>query len=430
MASVPRHERRLLIDCAVEGLRLLDAHFDAAGAGLPLGAQFLPTREGDPVAAQELLYSGNSDHFYMGLAVLLAADKGQAATILKGRDIRADLDRALEFTEATLYRDSEFDRLLAEAVSRNSELGDDDLRAAFSRRFGIARVDLTALPRDRSIFFAKVNHGYWEYMRSSYDAPEGRADQFRKIDLASKIRRLRTSGTTQAWGRQIRRMFMQPGGSLASNARLCVSLTTGTEPCSVSIRKELLPVTRGAAAGMLSLFETAVPEVEHFELGDGGATRALIIERSLESFFRSHVQDSEACVFVVPQHLRQVELAGFSGRTYKFMVPPTRINEAWRVVGATLLGYLAALGRKHRTITVLAQGASVASLLGLLFADLDPLPGVRLRYFDLGRVLDVAAPEFLRKQGWAVRNWEQYVAEGAKVFRFAAEADCALASAL
>jgi hypothetical protein len=417
MAGIPRDERRTLVECAAEGTQLLDEYFARTPPGRFLAGTLPRTVRAAAVPAPDLLSSANADHFYLALSVLLAGDEGQARSLLKGREIRADIDHALGYTEAALYRESEFERALAVSVARNSALSDQELRQAFSSRFKITRFDLCSLPRDRTVFFAKVNHGYWEYMRAAYDASATPAERFRDIDVATRVRRLRTSGVTQFWGRQIHRMVALPASGLAARAKLCVSLTAGTEPPALSIRKPLQPVTRGAAAGMLSLFETALPNKDHFPLGDGAATRALIIDGKLESFFASHVADSEACVFVVPPHLRQLDLVGFSGALYRFVVPPTRINEAWKAVAPTLLGYLAALGRRHKSITVLAQGASVASLLALIFADADALPQVRLRYFDLGRVLDVAVPEFLQKQSWAARRSEQYAAEGAKVFR-------------
>lgn len=420
MAGISRDERRTLVECAAEGTHLLDRYFANSPADAFLAGTLPRTLPAAALRATDLLSSSNADHFYLALSVLLTGDEGQARSLLKGRDIRADIHEALGYTEGALYRESEFERALAGSVARNSALSDEELREAFSRRFKITRFDLSSLPRDRTVFFAKVNHGYWEYMRAAYDASERPEDRFRAIDVAMRVRRLRTSGLTQFWGRQIHRMVALPDSRLAATARLCVSLTAGTEPPALSIRKPLQPVTRGAAAGMLSLFETALPDTEHFTLGDGAATRSLIIEEKMEAFFASHVADSEACVFVVPPHLRQLDLVGFGGALYRFVVPPTRINEAWKAVAPTLLGYLAALGRRHKSITVLAQGASVASLLALMFADAEALPQVRLRYFDLGRVLDVAVPEFLQKQSWAAKRSEQYAAEGAKVFRLTA----------
>jgi hypothetical protein len=133
-------------------------------------------------------------------------------------------------------------------------------------------------------------------------------------------------------------------------------------------------------------------------------------------------------LFIIPPHLKQVDFVNYKGEVYKFLVPPTRVNETWKAVAATLLGYLTRLSEKHRTITVLAQGASVASLVALLFADMDAIQRSRIRFLDLGRVLDVATPEVLQKQGWALRCVDDYIAEGKKVFRLTTSSEFTLAS--
>jgi hypothetical protein len=163
-------------------------------------------------------------------------------------------------------------------------------------------------------------------------------------------------------------------------------------------------------------------------LGDGSATRSLIFDRTLKPFCDKYLGDTEACLIVAPPHLKLVEPLDFQGALYRFLVPPTRVNETWKTVAATLIGYLRLLGRKHRTVTILAQGASIASLMALLFADLDPVPGVRLRFFDLGRALDVAVPEHLQKQAWAKRFFDAYVEQGRRAFRTAEAAGCTLAT--
>ncbi|MEW6133715.1 MAG: hypothetical protein AB1591_11225 [Pseudomonadota bacterium] len=133
---------------------------------------------------------------------------------------------------------------------------------------------------------------------------------------------------------------------------------------------------------------------------------------------------------MVSPHLKQVDFLDYKGSVYKFLVPPTKINETWKAVAATLLGYLVRLGERHKTITVLGQGATIFSLMTLLFSDVDAMPQVRLRFFDLGRVLDIATPEFLKEQAWAQHGLDKYIAEGKKIFRMAKADDFSLASPL
>lgn len=428
----PSGQHNMLVECAADGFRVLDAHFRAHPEPRFVAEPFVPAVAAAPTRLGGHLVSNNPDLFYSALSVLHSTPDGpRVAELVRCEQPQSDLVRMLDQIRCASYVESEFERELADKIAQCTSMTDQEIREVFSRKFAVSKVDITALPIDRSIFFAKVNHGYWEYMRSAYDGTCRDAAQFREIDVQSKIQRLRTSGVTQFWGRQIRRMLAHDAALMQkADVRLCISLTAGTEPPALSIRKELGPVTRGAAVGLLAMFSTATPEREKILLGDGSATRALIFDRKLSAFMDKYVADSEACLLLVPPHLRQIQLLKYGGRTYRFMVPATRVNETWKAVAATLLGYLSRLARRHKTITVLGQGASIASLVGLVLADADSLPGVRLRYFDLGRVLDVAAPEFLARQAWAKGALDSYVAEGKKAFRMGADSEPALATAL
>lgn len=411
----------MLTECAAEGLRLLNAHFQQYSTPSFFNGQFLPIQDGFVGRYENRLDIGNPDLFYSCLSVLHATeDEHLLDQILGQQEAKTALEQSLDFMEKTLYQESQFERDLRQSILSHTSLSDDQIRHEFLSRFEVETINMMDLPTDKSIYFAKVNHGYWEYMRTAYDDLHAQRAQSEELNLKNvpmKKRRLRVSGVTQFWGRQIQRQFMHERvSSRDKEVPFCISLVAGTEPPASSLRRELGSVTRGAAIGMLSLFDAAVPGRSPYQVGDGGAPRFLIINQTLEDFFDKYIADSEACLFVVPPHLKQVDFVNYKGRVYKFLVPPTRINENWKAVAATLLGYLTRLGEKHQSITVLAQGASIASLMALLFADVDALPKIRLRYFDLGRVLDVAAPEFLRKQGWAAQQADKYIAEGRKVF--------------
>lgn len=102
---------------------------------------------------------------------------------------------------------------------------------------------------------------------------------------------------------------------------------------------------------------------------------------------------------------------------HKPLVPLTRINETWKADAATLIGYLMHMSEKYQTITILAQGASIASLLALLVSKLEAdLPQVRLCFLDLGRVQAVTTPETLHKQACAIKLGD-YFTEGKEVLR-------------
>jgi hypothetical protein len=418
MAGMEMEEMRMLVACAKEGSAMIDRHMRKDAPERFVGrAPFLPQGINTFEAMADLLYAKNVDFFYVFLSVCFATDvPGKVRELIGGLDRREALRQSLRFIEHALYAESDFERELAANIHTNTAQGDEQIKKAFSARFNVSPMSLMELPTDRSVYFAKVNHGYWEYMRHAYDDDHAERDQFRETDVQSRIRRLRSSGVTQHWAWQIHQYF-RAERSPGVESQLSISLTAGTESPIHSIRKTLNPVTRGAAIGLISMFETALPAAVKCEVGDGGATRALIFDKTLKAFFEKYVADSEACLLVTPPHLKMLDLVDYKGRMYKFLVPPTRVNETWKVVASALLGYMVRVSKKHKTITVLAQGASIASLMALLFSNMEVFSGTRIRFIDLGRVLDVAVPDFLEKQAWAKSDLAGYIAEGGTVFR-------------
>ena len=429
------NEKVMLYECAENGFASLDKYFQRSNLDAYISLPFTPPRLERLKQPEYYLYHNNLDAFYAFLSVLYSSsDSSNTNSLIARKNLQADQYRALEFIETALYQESEFERKLSSSVCLHSLLSDYDIKTKFQEKFNIVPVNMLELPTDRSVYFAKVNHGYWEYLRCAYSTNATVDEQFREIDVKTRVRRLRTSAITQFWGAQIAQYYHLSKQSSRSSCSsyLCVSLTAGTYPISESIRNKLNPVTRGAAVGLLSMFDSALPNLNSCQIGDGKATRSLITEKRLEEFFTKYIADTDACLFVVPPHLKNIGFVHYKGDVHKFLVPPTRINETWKSVAATLLGYLLRMVKKYQSITILAQGASVASLLSLLIADMQiDLPaGTKIRFFDLGRVLDVANPEALQKQFWATKFQDDYIAEGKKVFCNSADVDFTLATAL
>jgi len=63
---------------------------------------------------------------------------------------------------------------------------------------------------------------------------------------------------------------------------------------------------------------------------------------------------------------------------------------------ATVVGYLNKMAGEYRSISVLVQGASVASLIPMIILDLELFQNTKIRYFGLGRVLDIMTPRKTR----------------------------------
>jgi hypothetical protein len=427
MARLEIDEMRMLIQCAADGVALLNAGFGKDG-DWRYALSFLPNKNWQE---QETVRGDDPDMFYTMLSLAYAGfTPSDTSKMMFGKGRKKIIPQALDIIESKLSCESLFDSDLSARVRHLSVMDDEDIREQFHARFEVAPANILELPADRSIFWAKINHGYWEYMRAAYDDDRKGEPRFRDVDRKTLCRRLRKSGNTQFWGYQIARHFSASAlhGKEKKYVSFGISLTAGHESPYRSINKKLNVGTRGAAVGMLSMFDTAMPNSSRYKVVDGGGARELIVGKKLGSFYEKYIAGTDACLFIVPPHLKQIGLVGYRGNTYKFIVPPTRLNENWKTVVATLVGYLEDLKGKHRSITILAQGASIASLMALMLADMDVQEGTQVRFFDLGRALDVMSPETLSKQAWATSRLEEYVAEGNKIFHMDGDVDFSLAS--
>lgn len=406
-------QKKLLLECASAGTARLSHYFSENFSDYFISSSLIFNPRELPIDGDRYLHHNNPNFFYCCLNVLLTQDTDdRAESVISNENDEDDLDSCLTYLENNLYRETEFEKELSTRVSHYSETSDEALRQIFSDRIDVQQTDILSLPTDKSIYFAKVNHGYWDHMRAVYDTDYDARTQFRVFK--PRTRRLKTSCVTQAWGQLINRYFHK-NTHIESNyhSQFCISLTNGMSKTIDTLNSALGPVTVGAAVGILSMFDAARLNTDIINIGDGGATRNLISDRKLEAFFELFVCDSDACLFVVPPHLKHLDFVNYKGCVHKFIVPASKINETWTAVAATLLGYLERMTKTYSTITILVQGASVASLIALLFNDMNLFQNVRLRYFDLGRVLDVADANKYKQQPWLK---DDYFHEGRKVF--------------
>jgi hypothetical protein len=418
--SKAENEKILLLDCMLKGSRLLTERLREGDLSRYFVISPIPAISLNINKLLELIKSNNPDMFYTELSVLTAnEDRRVVDQILKRQNAKSDYERALDYIETALYRESEFELELMESISSYVSRSDVEIGASFLEKFTVDPLDIMEMPTEGSVYFSKVNHGLWEFIRGAYDrAHAEHREHFRAIDDRYMEREARTSGLTQLWGWLINRYPSMKNIPGQVTSAFCISLTAGNEAPQLSIRKGLNTVTRGAAIGLLAMFETAVSKSKHFHLGDGMATRSLVTGAKLQEFFEKYVSDSEACLFLIPPHLKLVDFLKYNGDVHKLLIPPSKVNDNWKTVLATSLGYLQRMAKKYKSITVLAQGASVVSALGLMLAEMDEeFRDTRIRYFDMGRILDVTTPDTLQRQAWASQSQEAYIEEGRKVFR-------------
>ena len=435
MGQHEKDVKSMLVECAIQGGAHIETCLADQAAKHFFSWPVYPSSLARGNLPTEYLYSSNPGVFYSFLSIMAATDDLEDIRgIVLRNGAKEDLLRAQEFIERALYCESAFERSLRSVVASLVQLEDLEIKNRFNSFFTVSHLDMLELPEDGSIFYAKVNHGLWEFFRGAFDEQrDHHREKFRAIDDRYMIREARTSGLAQLWGYLIHRFFHAETGGVTrpGHTTFGISLTAGTESPARTLRKEFSPVSRGAAMGALAMFGSALPNLGHIELADGGAPRTLIQSNSMKHFFDKYIADMQACLFLVPPHLKQIELIGYTGDVYKLLVPPSKVDSTWKAFFATCIGYIQRLGRRYDSIAILAQGASMASALALLMSEMETrLELPQVRFFDLGRVLDVASPEVLQRQAWAHKQPDELIAAGAKIFRIGAMEEVQLATVL
>jgi hypothetical protein len=172
------------------------------------------------------------------------------------------------------------------------------------------------------------------------------------------------------------------------------------------IRPPLLAYIRGAMVGTLSCFEAA-KFGKRFRVADGVAAKKLVYENRLRTFCEALKRISDVIVFVVPDHLREIALVGWSGPTEHIVVPSRRICEFWPSVVPYVVGKIHALRHRYPRVTILMQAAVMTAPIGAVLSRMVASPGGRIHAYDLGQVLDLAEPPGRRTYKWA-KDLEQY----------------------
>lgn len=258
---------------------------------------------------------------------------------------------------------------------------------------------------------ARENHGYWEHF--THSGLVAGADPRLALFLGRRrpylerylpvTRRYRACGFLRLHLAALRRLAGLADAGAAATARqvtlatpdlsLGVGLYNGDVRFCRTLAQPLAPVPRGALPGLLACFEAVFPAARNIRLTDGALTRQILLERGLQAFVAAATREADAILFVVPPHLRRITLAGAGTPHYRCLVPGTRVHELWPAVLALLLGHARALFARHARLTVFVQAGSmglpiVAALHGLA----QDRPGLALRCYDLGQVLDTADP--------------------------------------
>jgi hypothetical protein len=287
----------------------------------------------------------------------------------------------------------DFDDIVA-SVARLNESKQEDLVAYVKQLISFEETTLPMGWDGGSYTTVKINHGYWEFVARQAFARLG-LSYFRKLDLYPNFLR---SGFQHLLAASIRNVHkamaaqgFSPGCFSAPGFVFQFGFSAGDAPNSNDLVVPLHPVVHGAILGAVSFLTTVVP-AERYTLGDGFAAKALVYHGELCSFFERIKDCSDAIIFVVPDHLRNICVQDWSGQTYRIIVPATWIYALWPSVLPYAVASIAEIVDQCPRVTILVQAGAMSAPIGIA-VDLMRRSRTRnaVRYFDLGQVLDLAS---------------------------------------
>jgi hypothetical protein len=309
---------------------------------------------------------------------------------------KEQMNLMLDYSYETLPQVDSKQNQYINATMEFGVLADSDLKAVAKKQFRVVQEDLS-IQRD-SYIFTKLNHGFWEFFFSAYS-------DFSDADYASrKIRDRRMTNRPQA---TYQSGFFEAFGALVSGTGIdagnesClafgIGIGAGAESFDDMLDSQLTEVSRGALMGMLS-FWSSIDDTSNSVFRDGCEPRDVLFEGKLPQFMHNHVYGRDACLIISPSHLSKIELPEFTGELFHLSIPHVVVHQTWRVSLAIVLGQIDALLARYEKLTIIMQGANFATLAALALSQVLSLEEKnRVKFFDLGRLLDVARPDICER---------------------------------
>ncbi len=400
------NEKQLFLECAELGKEFLNQYFNEIDDNYIFEDKLWYFNENitlndlDKCLNIDMSKISNIDMFYTKMTILYGCTN--------------KIDELINESNDKVCSNSEFEKKLSYHIDEFSTLSDKEIKLNLLNKLYVKDNVIMDLPTDKSIFYAKINHGYWEFMSDAYKS-KPRDGRYREFDKKTIIKRVRNNDHTTYLAYMIKNHFTDNENNFK---QLDFGIHNGSLKFEEAISKKFNIYTRGASVGILAMLKASVPLKDNFLIGDGTAPRALMSNKKMEVFFDKFIFDTDACLFLVPPHLMNIDIVNYSGNVYKLIVPPAKIHENWKILATVLIGYLDKLASKHSSLVVFSQGSSISPLLSLLKSHIDfRKKNILLRFFDMGQALDVCAQGLTRDYPWLNQIKEDNVNEVKKVFK-------------
>lgn len=159
------------------------------------------------------------------------------------------------------------------------------------------------------------------------------------------------------------------------------------------MRDDLKPVVLGASVGVIA-FMLSVFGDRRFHFSDGCFPKRGLVNGELRDVLDEFSRGIDQIVFVVPPHLRGIELSVSDAPHTHLYISGSQVHETWPPSLYSTAGPILQRLAEGQRVLVLTQSAVFSALLGLLLAEMKHAmasPG-QLLFLDLGQVLDIAVP--------------------------------------
>ena len=284
------------------------------------------------------------------------------------------------------YQDDTYEKL-KKSVSKYTNICDESLKSSVANLFSVEAIDLAS---HSPMLYAKVNHGYWEFLLNSVSD-----------ELDSAYRDLSSSSYPVSWRDSGFHMALFHAFSLAlskqaysEHLKIGVGLSAGDEPFKKTMGSELSVSSRGALTGLCG-FVDAFNFKESVKLYEGTAPRDMIKNGDYKRFFSEELNQFDAVLMIVPPGLKSLELPSYMGEINVLPIPGQVVHETYRVLVPIVLGIVNRLRKSHRNLCVITQSAVLAPLLAIYITAFLNDEKKNISFYDLGRVLDISRPDLV-----------------------------------
>ena len=317
-----------------------------------------------------------------------------------------------------LNTDERFDKVLPSAV-KMGRCSDEIIVREVANSLEIEQLDLLSVFEKDSFVSIKINHVYWEEFAFMAFKAAG-IPSIRELLLDDwysrcKLNDLLVKTLTKQQENAVAKGY-QASCFSTTDFSFGVSFGNGDYPMADYLSLPLGPIHKGAIIGCLSYFQTLFPADTH-RLADGNAAKNLVWKQQCDAFFARIVATSDAVVFIVPSHLRAIRITQWTGHTTNIVIPALYVHELWPAVMPDIAGKLATIFSQFSRVSILVQAGVISAPLGILVnlmcAD---YPATRIRYFDMGQVLDVATYPTNPVGTWIQQPWIRQLLDRTKRF--------------